>query len=834
MLYCDRGAIMQAISWLGGSELAVLLLFFGGAGIPLGVPPEKENPLLSHVAPEDCLLYASWAGMAKADPGSKNHTEQLLAEAEVQQFAAALERALTSFMAQGIRSEGDAADKLGKTAPLWIRTLITRPTAIYLTRLEPRGETWAVEGGLIVQAGDSAALLDAALTELLTTENQKPAEFAVGPRKFHKVAASRELPAELSWGAGNGYLMVGMGPGAIEAMGERIRAQKTPAWLTDLVQSAGIERRSSVSYVNVKRSLDTWAPLAGREGEALLAALGLRQIVALNSVAGLDDTGMVSKSRLTIDGPPQGLLAAIESEGIVAGDLAHVPGDAMVSLNVSVDAGKMLDAFIAALAELDPRAPERFASEMAQFESRLGVHPLDAFSALGNNWSIHAAAADGGLMGAVLSAEVGDRAKIESSERKFRERLGKAPLGRGPSLTSTPFAGQTIHHFSSGFGALVSPAWCVTEKRLFVGLYPQAVKAVLSRQPGEKSLAMAPEVVAALAGPKPPLAVGYYDSKAMFEAVYPSLQMVFPILANQMRYSRQPIGAGGFVPPHFDPAQLPPPRTISRHLQPSTIVLRSIPSGVECEMRQTLPVTNVGASAPVAVALLLPGLQAMRLAQYQSRSSNNLKQQLLAMHNFHDTYRHFPAAFSVNADGKPLLSWRVHLLPFLEQSKLFEEFHLDEPWDSEHNKKLIARMPEVYLSPRSKSGPGQTTYLGVGGQRGVLIAPTRGRGDWRASHAAGAGMADITDGTSNTIALVEASDAAAVIWTKPEEWAPDAKDPLKGLIGARPEGFLAAACDGSVHVVARTIPPATLLRLFGRNEGEVASFDEVGGAGPRR
>jgi hypothetical protein len=414
---------MQAISWLGGSELALLLFFFGGAGIPLGVPPEKENPLLAYVAPDECLLYASWAGMAKPDPNSKNHTEQLLAEPEVQQLAAALERAFARFMAQGLGSEGEQAEKLGKTAPLWIRTLVTRPTALYLTRLEPRGETLAFEGGLIVHAGESAALLDAALTELLTSEEHTPAEFTVGPRKFHKAAASRELPTELSWGAGNGYLMVGFGPGAIEAMGERIRAQKTPAWLSDLVREAGIERRSSVSYVNVKRSLDAWAPQAGRQGEALLAALGLRQILALTSVAGLDETGMVSKTRLTIDGPPRGLLVALESEGIAAGDLAHVPVDAMISLSVSLEGGKVLDAFIAALAEVDPRAPVRFASELAQFETRMGVHPLDALSALGNNWSIHAATADGGFMGAVLSAEVGDRVKLEAIEQKYLLRL---------------------------------------------------------------------------------------------------------------------------------------------------------------------------------------------------------------------------------------------------------------------------------------------------------------------------------------------------------------------------------------------------------------------------
>ena len=530
---------MQAFSLFGGAELAVLLMFFGGAGIPLGVPPEKENPVMTYVAPDDCLLYASWAGMAAPDPKSKNHTEQLLAEAEVREFGIALERTLTNFLTQGAAAGGESpapAGQLGKIGPVWIRTLITRPTAIYLTRLEPRGDLFAVEGGVLVQAGDSAALLDAALTELMTMEEQKPVEFTVGPRKFHRVAASRELPVELSWGAGNGYLMVGLGAGAIEAMSERIRAQKTPAWWTEVVQSAGIERRSSLSYVNVKKGIDTFAPLGGREVESIVTTLGLRQITPITTVAGLDETGMVSKTRLSIDGPPRGLLAVLESEGIVASDLAHVPADSLASLQVSVEGIKILDAFVAAVSEVEPRAADQIAREMEQMEAQLGVHPRDALAALGNNWSVHAAAADGGLLGAALTAEVWDRAKLAIVEKRWIDEMSKAPRGRQPTITSTPFAGQTIRHVTFGYGMPFSPAWCLADKRLVMGLTPQAVKAVLARPAGEKSLAEAPEVAAALAGPKPPLAIAYYDSKLLFEATYPSLQMMIPVVSNQMRY----------------------------------------------------------------------------------------------------------------------------------------------------------------------------------------------------------------------------------------------------------------------------------------------------------
>ena len=80
-----------------------------------------------------------------------------------------------------------------------------------------------------------------------------------------------------------------------------------------------------------------------------------------------------------------------------------------------------------------------------------------------------------------------------------------------------------------------------------------------------------------------------------------------------------------------------------------------------------------------------------------------MKQIALAMHNFHDTHRSFPAAFKVDEEKKPLLSWRVELLPFLEQGELYKQFKHDEPWDSEHNKKLIAKMPQVFAVPGSEA-----------------------------------------------------------------------------------------------------------------------------------
>ena len=197
-----------------------------------------------------------------------------------------------------------------------------------------------------------------------------------------------------------------------------------------------------------------------------------------------------------------------------------------------------------------------------------------------------------------------------------------------------------------------------------------------------------------------------------------------------------------------------------------------------------------------------------------SQSLNKLKEIALAMHNYYSTNQHFPLPASTNSKGKPLLSWRVHILPYLGQDALYRQFHLDEPWDSPHNRTLIDKMPEVYRLPFADGATkGRTHYLLPVGNGAAFSTdrPTK--------------IADITDGTAHTIMAVEVDDQHAVIWTKPEDWPFDPQAPANGLGRFFDGGFHAAFCDGSVHFLRKTIDPKTLKALFTRAGGEpVSSF----------
>lgn len=215
-----------------------------------------------------------------------------------------------------------------------------------------------------------------------------------------------------------------------------------------------------------------------------------------------------------------------------------------------------------------------------------------------------------------------------------------------------------------------------------------------------------------------------------------------------------------------------------------------------------------------AAGKLLGGLAGQaRQASGRSEAMNHLKQIGLAFHNFNDAYGSFPPSASYSGD-KPLLSWRVYLLPYLDQQALYEQFHLDEPWDSEHNRTLVDKMPEVYRSPNVKTPPGHTVFLVPTGT-GLLFGGK-----------AGLRIQDITDGTSNTVLVLEATADKAVPWTKPEDLPIDPKNPLAGLTNGR-ERFNALIADGSARTIPAKANPQEFLKFLTPAAGEVADWEKI-------
>jgi RNA polymerase sigma factor (sigma-70 family) len=196
------------------------------------------------------------------------------------------------------------------------------------------------------------------------------------------------------------------------------------------------------------------------------------------------------------------------------------------------------------------------------------------------------------------------------------------------------------------------------------------------------------------------------------------------------------------------------------------------------------------------------------------RSQENLKTLALAMHNYLSVNGQFPPAAVISSDGKSLLSWRVLLLPYLDQNDLYSQFKLDEPWDSPNNKKLLDKMPEVFSFAPEKGKPAQdTVYQVFTGPHTIFPSPKASK------------ISDITDGTSNTILITEAAES--VPWSKPADLSFDPKKPLPKLGGINKKGFRAAIGDGSVRFFKQSINEAALRKLITCDGGEVIDPNEI-------
>ena len=200
---------------------------------------------------------------------------------------------------------------------------------------------------------------------------------------------------------------------------------------------------------------------------------------------------------------------------------------------------------------------------------------------------------------------------------------------------------------------------------------------------------------------------------------------------------------------------------------------------------------------------------------------DRFKQLGLALLNFESANRVLPPSKDHrDAHGKSALSWRVHLLPYLDQMALYSQFHLKEAWNSEHNLKLLDKMPDVYkgvvsgLDVYSNLKPGHTTFLAPVGDGTIFggIKPVR--------------ISDINDGTVNTLWLVEVKAEFAKPWTAPEDYVFDIANPAFGLaeIASDKPSFLGATVDGSVIKFPLSIPATSLVHLFQMNDGHIVSW----------
>tara|TARA_A100001391_G_C5047732_1_gene272576 strand:- start:51 stop:761 length:711 start_codon:yes stop_codon:yes gene_type:complete len=196
-----------------------------------------------------------------------------------------------------------------------------------------------------------------------------------------------------------------------------------------------------------------------------------------------------------------------------------------------------------------------------------------------------------------------------------------------------------------------------------------------------------------------------------------------------------------------------------------------------------------------------------------AQTANSLREIGVAFHNFHVTYRKIPGSQNVregkrgiNGDAPYPFSWRVALLPFLENNDLFEQYRFDEPWDSEHNLTLVEKMPDVYRCPLAPpdQASGESNYLGFATEDGGLGIT-------------GHSMADFTDGTSSTALIIAAEKS--VPWTKPVDITKRVDLPDSDVEPFNDESIFILKADATVERMSPIDRPK-LHKMIIRNDGE--------------
>ena len=515
-------------------------------------------------------------------------------------------------------------------------------------------------------------------------------------------------------------------------------------------------------------------------------------------IAGLDSEG--SSTHVLVEASElEGVLGLFAKNAVNDALFENVPSDSLGAMAMTLDVDGLLD-LIKTVQTLMGMGSD-FEEFKREFRDNTGVDlETDIIRNLGDSWMLYNGASDGWMTGMTLVGEVKSATKLTTAIEKFfetvAEQIKQRPARRRPGLFKQAYAGETIYSMTFP-DVFVEFSFCIKKDRIFIGMFPQAVMTAVKGLPSDEVLMDDMQVKklnesSFLKGDVKLSGMVYLDAKLQAQITYPYMQILKTAASTILRREMGPNTLA-----LLDGVELPPARTVIRKIKPTTVLVRTNEQGIEIEARQTIPTNGAMAGIPVGIGMLLPAVGQVRAAAQRTESMNKLRQLALASLNYESAHQEFPID-----DEK--FSWRVRILPFIEQGNLHDQINFDEPWDSEHNKKVLAQTPQVFQAPGSKVAEGMTVYRGfegvLGGNDGDAI--TFGR---------------ITDGSSNTILVAQVPDEMATHWAKPDSLEVN-EDVAKKLL-AEKGGIPTAFCDGSTRLIPDTVGTDDVQSLLGPNDG---------------
>ena len=805
-----------------------IMLFFvltlsSGLGIPMGVPPAEEDPIIINAAPEECIFYSSWAAMGQID-ASANPTEAWMAQEELQRSFMKAKTELKKLAIDSVMDEDEAGQASVKLMLDFAEHTLTHAGVVYLSELviAPDGDEFSAEGGMIIHLGENRAELEAQFERMMATvpdhQKEEMGETIIGGKTFNTIKSE---PFTIVWGILDDYLYGATSESSMEQLLANVKTP-SPEWLTEIRGRLSIDRISTVTYVNGKKIMPMFGQIPEPEFQMLLEKSGFKNLEAIGWVTGLNDTGFVSRTALDLkDGEATGIFKFVDGDPIKPTDIGRVDDDAMLMFAHRLSTEKIYDYIFEVADQVGER--DNLESQISEFEAMTSVDlkseivdSVDDLVTLYGSLNLL-----NPTSGWVASVKIKNEMVFQGAFNKLTEFAEKLAEEEGLEFRKQERRGKTIYSLSMDGSMMMpfslEPSWAVDGGELVFSLSRSGVsshvrrdssemeKNIASQEPLKRVFEQMPE------GSEGPIGVMQLDLAKIIELAVSSLRGFLP--------DDEPVPGTDLTV-----QDIPSAEVLINGVVPNVAGVYRTPKGFEFIQQQTLPGGSPGTLTGVGVAMLLPAVQQVRAAARRTDSANRVRQLALAMHNYAAAHGSFPPQYSTDEDGNPLLSWRVLILPYLEQQALYDEFNHDEPWDSEHNLALVERMPELYENPQVSAEEGKTSYLAASGEGALFNAPDEGEfGDESPS---GVGFGGITDGTSNTIMLVEVNEDTTVVWSSPQDFDTTEDELFVMLRGVAPAGNNFAFADGSVHNISQFIDETVLKQLFTIAGGEdVDPFD---------
>ena len=800
------------------------------------VASAQEDSLSSKVssaAPESCLTWYQWANPYNADAASKNAVDRMMAEPDVSKFCKDFTDKLGQLPAMLIPDGAPPRMQIAveTIAPQLIDGLLRKQGCFFVEGFEftPDQGPKNLKLGLVLELGDNADKTLGAIKSLLNLTDAPLEKVTFDGQDGLKITMPPHGPfTEVGVVQHNGYLVAATSEEMTNEILGRMKQGEVASWLGQLQAKQKYVRTSALGTIDAATLKKRLMPLADEQAVKVIEAIGLNNLERLDYSCGYAQTDFAQQFRIKFDGAPTGIFATFGDKGITDKDLAHFPADSFAALALSIDGKKVLDEATSILIQLDPNAAEDMARGMIQLQSQTGIDLRKLFSNVGPTFTLHNGYSDGILSGAQFRTTIQDPAWFEKTIDDVMK-LAQMQAGVPMSIDSIEQNGKAVKTMRfGGMPVPVEPSWMMNGDQMTMTLFPSTMASASKPDmaaPLTNKKSFAPYLQLLKPSDGKVIGFSYMETKYSFELFYGyaclasamgknmiagEIDQVLPLPFSDEQMAK--------VKAHLNDLQLPSCRSIAKHLTPEVGVIRKEKGAIVFEMHSTVAGSNLTIAIPgVAVGMLLPAVQAVRAAARRTTSMNNLRQLSLASHNFASNYQRLPSGDGPVRPGGPAVSWRVKILPFIEEGNLYEQYNFDEPWDSENNMKVAKQMPATFMNPQSTAQEGFTVYRGVGGVSGVMGVDDKGKSVRRT-------FGEITDGTSNTIMFVECPDHMAVPWTKPDGGIDPEKASPQQLQGNFSGGFNVSFCDGSTYFIASSLGTETFKALLGFDDGIVTSF----------